>query len=99
MNNYADIWQIDHIIPLNVLQTQSVNDINLSDENIECVYKWYNTRPLSCIQNMKKNKYLSRDDLLAHQASIKAFRKTHSNLFDETYYNYKKIITKLLDNM
>lgn len=47
-DNYGDVWCIDHVIPVNNFDLESV------DQQLEC-FNWQNIQPLTYSQNLKKS--------------------------------------------
>lgn len=95
MSNYTDIWEVDHVLPLDMLKTKKINGINI-EENLDCLFLWFNTMPVLCSHNMKKNKYLDTEQLTTHMKMIDLFLDNHE-VSTDNFTTYKIIVHKLLN--
>ena len=104
-DNYVEVWQVDHILPLNVLKTKEVGEFTFNDERgMKYIYAWYNTTPCLCKDNMKKNKHLADSKTLAaHLNNVKSFlvkyKKSLGIKVTESYLIYKVTLQYIVDNM
>lgn len=64
--NYADKWQIDHVIPL------AFFDLNNEQEQM-LAFNWSNLRPLDKIVNLSKNDKIIKLDIIEHMKQIDNF--------------------------
>lgn len=58
LENYNDEWVLDHVIPVHALQQGIVEQ--------DAVLHWLNVRPLSKVENLRRNKYADQEDCLQH---------------------------------
>lgn len=98
LENHGDFWQIDHIIPLDVLKAKCVNEVSVRSR---CIIEWYNTAPVKKDFNEKKNKRLNLDQLASHMKITKKFIKLYADelgidMSNNYYRKYKKVAKKLL---
>jgi hypothetical protein len=101
IENHVEIWQIDHVVALNTIKIRTVNKIEFEDDlDLSCLYGWYNTMPVTCAHNMKKNKYCDEKQLMTHLGYLKKFIKKHKKVIELTknYLLYIKLIQMILDN-
>jgi hypothetical protein len=101
MENHVKLWQVDHVLPLNILSTKSIQNLSFEDEDLECVFIWYNTMPVYSEKNMKKNKYLDKEQLIKHIIAVKKFLKKNTKLgitTDDHFITYKRIVQQILDD-
>ncbi len=81
IENYGTEWVLDHVIPLDKIET---------DDDFVIISKWWNIRPVTTKYNLVKNKYIDRDQALLHLANL----KKHTN--DELFKTYKIHLAKHL---
>lgn len=68
LDNRGKEWHIDHVIPL--------ARFNLDDENEQLVaFNWRNTMPLSCKENLAKNKKILKPQIEQHLEKLKSFHR------------------------
>jgi hypothetical protein len=102
IDNYTKIWQIDHVLALDITRTKKIDKIEFENGiNFDCLFNWFNTMPVLLAQNMKKNKYLDKEQLAKHIITLEKFIKKYKislkiNLCNN-YYMYKKIVQTILD--
>lgn len=97
MANYVELWQIDHVLPLDIIKTKNIGDVEL-DENLECIFLWFNTMPVLCSHNMKKNKYLDLEQLSNHITMVELFMEKYNVPTDDVIIDtYKTIVQNFLD--
>ena len=102
LENYAENWHVDHVLPLHMMTTKMMSKISFEDEDLDCLLCWFNTAPIHCKTNLQKNKYLDKKQLANHLRELDTFLKkfkkdVHIKLCDK-YYTYRKIAQKLLDS-
>ncbi len=99
MDNHVEIWQIDHVLALNAIQTKKIGKLEFGeDTDLSCLFEWYNTMPVLCMDNMKKNKYLNEVQLIQHSQNVKKFLKLHPDIkLSEKYFEYKQIVRAIVD--
>lgn len=77
MENYGTYWTVDHVIPLNFIQT---------DKSLfNMVVKWNNIMPVLANFNLTKNKRLDSKQIEEHLDNIRQFYK-YNNLERDTVY-------------
>jgi len=102
VDNHVEVWQVDHVIALDCLKTKKVGSIEFEDAtNLSCLLEWYNTMPVLCKDNMKKNKYHDSEKLTVHFRKVKAFIKTNKTplklKMSDNWNTYKSIVRTVLD--
>jgi hypothetical protein len=104
IENYGIMWNVDHSLPLDMLKTRMIGSKIIPDEyDLDCLFLWFNTVPVLCEDNLKKNKYYVSDEHLAlHLRNLQIFIKHHGKKLDipllDSFYEYKKIIQYIIDN-
>jgi hypothetical protein len=98
-DNYGLMWEIDHVLPLNVLKTKKIGVKELEGE-LKFIYAWYNTVPKICYENMVKNKTLpSKDVITDHLVGIEEFleifKKAAKIKLNTDFYVYKRCLEYL----
>lgn len=63
-DNYGDVWQIDHVIPLSFDEAYDMKC---------CLSNWTNLRPLEKKANLEKSDKILPDDILQHLQQLKTF--------------------------
>ncbi len=81
MENYGTVWVLDHVIPLDKIET---------DEDFSMISKWWNIRPVTMKFNLVKNKYIDSDQALLHLGKLKKYTT------DDQYNCYKTYLAKHL---
>lgn len=92
IDNYADLWNIDHVIPLdkflNEGYTQSV------------IFNYLNIQPIYKKDNLKKNKHCSTEQCMMHLQTVKAFCKQEKmDLTNEYILELQLVIDSLLRDL
>lgn len=99
-DNYPNIWQVDHIIPVDVINKGKIKDIKIDTGDYDYVYAWYNIRPCLYEVNLHKNKYLDRKTLKSHVKMLDNFISKYEDIFqmqlDYDYDIYRSVINYLL---
>ena len=101
-DSYNEVWNVDHVIPLDVLLGNNKNEwclkiINKYDSQ-NCLFSWCNTQPLYKGDNRLKSNKITYEMLSDHLKKLNSYAKKY-NKKDETYLAYKKIITKIMDTL
>jgi hypothetical protein len=101
MDNYAEKWCIDHVIPLGSLYKSSPHScsgfVRKNPNHEKLIMCWYNTTPVTFKQNRLKSDKFDRDELRRHIVNIKSFLKENKIKKDPLYYEYKKFVTDILE--
>lgn len=92
-DNYAKLWQIDHVISLNTRKDENAIEIGVH----ETLFRWYNTSPALKSENLEKNKYVHKEHILRHIKNLDSFYSKHSIEKTSEYFIYRKYVQKLLD--
>lgn len=95
IDNYVEIWQVDHVLPLNMIKTKNIDNIEIS-EDLSSLFLWFNTMPVLCAHNMKKNKYLDKEQLSNHIVMIDEFINENTHISTKELSAYKDIVQKIL---
>jgi hypothetical protein len=70
LENRGKEWHIDHVIPL--------YHFNLDDENEQLIaFNWRNTMPLSCKENLSKNRKIIKSQIEQHLHKLLEYHKEH----------------------
>lgn len=100
-DNYADIWCIDHVIPLSLIYDSYNHDckniIKKNPENSLFIYCWYNTIPLLKKENRLKDDKITQKILTNHLSQLNKFFKETDAKKDRLYCRYKKFIRDVLE--
>ena len=83
VENYGDVWVGDHVIP-----------INEEKEEFETIAKWFNIMPVDKKYNLKKNKYIDKEQLKTHLSNLEKFCDENNIQRDEKYFS---LLAKHLD--
>jgi len=101
MDNYGEIWQVDHVLPLELLYEKKKNswcsDILKEEDAMNCVYSWYNTCPLYSTDNRLKSQDINYKTLSLHLKTLVKYMKENDLPFDEEFVTYRKVVRKILD--
>lgn len=96
--NYGSLWNIDHIIPLNVFNLKE-------DEDIFICFNWRNLYPMYCSQNIAKSDKLLPYLIFRQEFLLKCFtsdllisEKTKTDEYIEKYAKYFKKFQSLIYN-
>lgn len=90
VKNHREVWQMDHVIPLDLTNTEKINGVAI-EFDYSCVYSWYNIRPCLCAENHRKSKYIDIDGLDDHFDKIEKFVKKYKIYLPDSYDNYIEI--------
>jgi hypothetical protein len=94
--NYGQVWEIDHVLPLDIVKTKMLCEKKL-DCDLSFIFAWYNTMPKICYENMVKNKSLPNvivieDHLAAIDAFLNIFKEAAKIKLDTGYYKYRRCL-------
>ena len=100
MNNYGELWCIDHVIPLDCLMDTGVNTILTTYiESTGSKYllgRWFNTQPLLRLDNRLKDNIVDSELLETHCNRVQEFMKTHADMITSTDHDEYKDYCKLV---
>jgi hypothetical protein len=80
MDNYGDVWHIDHVIPLSKFDLEK-------EENIELAFNWRNTMPLAANENLSKNNKILPQQIKEHFETLKTYHKDNNIILPLKYIN------------
>jgi hypothetical protein len=80
MENYGTTWTVDHVIPLDV--------VNTNENLFGMIAKWNNIMPVYAKFNLVKNKKIDRGQIENHLNNIRHFYDHKKLKRDEVYENY-----------
>ncbi len=83
MENYGKDWVLDHVIPLHT-----------DKEEFYTLAKWFNIMPVDKKYNLKKNKYIDKEQLIRHTNNLEKFCKENNIERDDKYLS---LLAKHLD--
>lgn len=78
INEHGKVWHIDHVIPLAQFDMSDINQQLLA-------FNWRNTSPLGAKENLKKNKNISRTQIIEHLNKLKQFHNENNMELPEEY--------------
>jgi hypothetical protein len=94
-------WEIDHVVPLDILNDKSTCqylDIVKNTPNYkELLFCWYNTQPLTRIDNRLKSNNINSVIVKEHLTRVCNYMKDKDK--DDLYKSYVKLLMDLLDAM
>lgn len=79
-DNYGSVWQIDHTIPIGIIDMNNQEDVNL-------VFSWMNLMPLYKKVNSKKSNNLHHIRIFYQESRLKLYSKQNTEL-EGTIINY-----------
>lgn len=80
LDNYGEIWHIDHVIPL--------SKFNLDDETQQLIaFNWRNTMPLSASENLSKNNKIISEQVKTHYDKLKKYHEENNLDLPQVYIN------------
>lgn len=79
-HNYADIWNIDHVIPIDSIE----ND----QSNFSIITKWQNITPVLTSFNFRKNKKINKEQIMKHTQKLQQYYEIRNLEPDKEYINY-----------
>jgi hypothetical protein len=78
LDNYGEVWHIDHIIPL--------SKFNLDDEIQQLIaFNWRNTMPLSASENLSKNNRIIPEQVKTHYEKLKKYHQENKLELPQVY--------------
>jgi len=80
LDNYGDVWHIDHVIPLSKFDLEK-------EENIELAFNWRNTMPLAANKNLSKNNKILPQQIKQHFETLKTYHKDNNIILPLKYIN------------
>jgi hypothetical protein len=106
IDTYNTIWNIDHILPLDLIlnednHTKIVNILK-KEGVIDTIYCWYNMMPLKIKDNRNKSNVISQERLISHLKNINTFLKKNKHINEqmkdnENFFKYKKAVQNIID--
>lgn len=91
-DNYAEVWTIDHVIPINEFLNKRVSQ--------ETVFDYLNTNPVFKNYNLTKNKHIRVKECKEHLEKVKLFLKIRCHEYNGTYIQeLEKFINSLQNNL
>lgn len=84
-DNYGDEWVFDHVIPI------FYYDLNNKTELKKC-FDWYNLTPVTKKYNLKKNKYINKEQLDEHIKKLNSFIKTQKEYDKERFEEFMTFV-------
>lgn len=102
-DNYNVVWQSDHVIPIISVKTKELGKIVFEEtDDMEYVYKWYNTGPLTCKANHTKNRHIDKKLMAKHLNNLSSFltknQKSLGIKLDDEYTHYRTVLKFVIDN-
>lgn len=101
INNYVEIWQIDHVVPLDVYMKKRTKLVNFDeDTDFSCLLCWFNTSPFFGDENRKKNKHIDVEIIMNHMAHLESFLKKNKSIkasLSDHIFAYRKIVQRIID--
>lgn len=84
MDNYGEIWQVDHVIPCARFNLNN-------EEEIKHCFRWTNVQPLLRNHNSSKQSKVNETEIIEHFNKVKKFAALHNITLEE--FNYSKYIS------
>lgn len=100
MENYNTVWNVDHVLPLDLLFKKPINKwcwSLLEDYDLESIlFSWYNTQPLLKEDNRKKGSTVTVENLKTHLATLGQYMTNYAIEKDDMYKTYRKVIRTVI---
>lgn len=91
-DNYAEVWNIDHVMPL--------NEFLNNGGSMDIIFDYLNTHPVFKNFNLTKNKHMQLQECKDHLERVKLFLKTRCHEYNGNYVKeLEKIINSLQNNL
>lgn len=81
LENYGDVWHIDHVIPLSRFDLED-------DKQIELAFNWRNTMPLAANENLSKNNKILPQQVKKHFETLKTYHKDNNIQLPQKFINF-----------
>ncbi len=81
LENYGDLWHIDHVIPLSRFDLED-------DKQIELAFNWRNTMPLAANENLSKNNKILPQQVKKHFETLKTYHKDNNIQLPQKFINF-----------
>lgn len=99
--NYGKVWNVDHVLPLDLLYKKPENEwcwsLIAEDDLEEILFSWYNTQPLTKEDNREKGGSITLYYLKYHYINLKDYMKDCKIKKEPLYFKYMKILTCVID--
>ena len=103
MNNYPQIWHIDHVLPLDLRYRQKESawcwQIIEEEDAFDILFAWFNTFPLPPSVNRTKGTTISYKHLIKHLRTLTAFVKENHIEKTPPYYHYVRVIRRIINEL
>jgi hypothetical protein len=101
IENYGVLWNVDHILPLDLLFKKPVNkwcwSLLESYDLKTILYSWYNTQPLLKKDNRLKGSEINPKSLEKHLKILDKYMTDYAVEKDDTYKTYRKIMRLVIN--
>lgn len=103
LENYGAVWQVDHVLPLDLFYKKSEYEwcwSLLEGEKAtpeELLFSWYNTQPLTKEQNRNKGNTVTLASTINHLTNLKKFMKDNGRAKTRTYNAYIRVLQAVVD--
>ena len=92
LDNYAILWNIDHVIPLDKFLNENYSE--------PIIFHYLNIQPILKKDNLKKNKHWTVEQCMTHLQMVKAFCKQENiDLTNEYILNLQLVIDSFLQDL
>lgn len=102
-NNYGTVWNVDHALPLDLLNKTNnekfwklLEDREATPE--ELLFSWYNTHPLTKQDNRTKGSQITVEFVNTHLGYLEVFMKQKGRRKTRTYFAYRKLLLEICDS-
>ena len=80
LENYGDVWHIDHVIPLSRFNLENEKELYLA-------FNWRNTMALSAKENLSKNNKILPQQIKKHLKTLENYHKDNNMKLPQEFKN------------